>query len=167
MAAGVIQAATPRYIGTVTAEGALWVDSAGVSGHATLFEGSVVETQDTMASLRLARGVRVSLGAASRAQVFQDHLRLEKGQAQLERGSTLWIEARTLRITAPAGSRAVVSIVDSHAIEVGALSGEVQVRNALDAMVARVASSFGTPAGYSRCLPGHGLRLPAGKEICS
>jgi hypothetical protein len=141
MMAGVLAAAALRYVGMITAEGRLWVDSAGVSNHATLFEGSVVQTDESPANLRLAGGERVWLDVASRADVFQDHLILEKGSAQIDAGSAFRIEARTLRVTlASPESRAMVSMRDAGAVQVGALNGEVQVRNAKDVMVARVAT---------------------------
>ena len=142
--------AAPRYLGMISSDGSLWVDSAGVSSHATLFEGSIVQTEDTPARLQLAGGVRVLMDRASRAQVFQDRLLLEKGRTQLDVGSSFRIEARTLQVTpAAAGSRAVVTVRDSGAIEVGSLSGEVQVRNPSAVMVARV-----TPAHAVELRPG-------------
>lgn len=136
--AGVLSAA-PLHIGIVTADGRLWVDSAGVSNHATLFEGSVVETEEVPAKLRLAGGVGIWLDVASRADVFQDHLLLQKGRAQLDGGLPFRIEAGALRVALVSpGSRAMVSMRDSGAVQVGALNGEVQVRNAQDVMVAQV-----------------------------
>jgi hypothetical protein len=133
-----ILCATPRYVGMVTADGRLWVDSAGVSNHATVFEGSVVETQEVPAKLQLTGGTLVWVNVASRVDVYQDHLLLEKGSAQLDGGSPFRIEARTLRISlALPDSRAMVSMGDS-GVQVGALNGEVQVRNRQDVMVARV-----------------------------
>ena len=138
MMAGIL-CATPRYVGMVTADGRLWVDSTGVSAHSTVFEGSVVETQEVPAKLQLTGGALIWLDVASRADVFQDRLLLEKGSAQLDGGSAFRIEARTLRISlALPESRAMVSMGDSGAVNVGALNGEVQVRNRLDVMVARV-----------------------------
>jgi len=138
MTAGVLSAA-PLHIGMVTADGRLWVDSAGVSNHATIFEGSVVETEEVPAKLRLAGGAAVWLDVASRADVFQDHLLLQKGSAQLDGGLAFRIEAGTLRVAlASPESRAMVSMRDSGAVQVGALNGEVQVRNAQDVMVAQV-----------------------------
>lgn len=132
-------AAAPRYIGMIVADGRLWVDSAGVSNHATVFEGSVIETEEVPAKLQLAGGVGVWLDVASRAEVFQDHLFLQKGRAQLDRGSAFRIEAGTLRVAlASPESRAMVSMRDSGAIQVGALNGQVQVRNGRDMLVARV-----------------------------
>ncbi|PYT22976.1 MAG: hypothetical protein DMG58_28920 [Acidobacteria bacterium] len=48
--------AVPRYIGMVSAEGSFWVDSTGVSDHATVFEGSM-ETTDAPAG-KWKRGAR-------------------------------------------------------------------------------------------------------------
>lgn len=136
--AGILSAG-PRYIGMITADGRLRVDSAGVSNHATIFEGSVVETEQAPAKLQLAGGASVWLDVASRADVFQDHLLLQKGRAQLDGGAAFRIEAGTLRVAlASAESRAMVSMGDSGAVQVGALNGEVQVRNGQDVMVARV-----------------------------
>ncbi|HVP48846.1 MAG TPA: hypothetical protein VMT32_19770 [Bryobacteraceae bacterium] len=137
-AAGILPA-PPRYVGVVTSDGGLWVDGGGVSSHATLFEGSIVQTEDAPAKLQLAGGARVLLDRASRAQVFQDHLLLEKGRTQLDAGAAFRIEARTLRVApAAAGSRAAVTVQNSGVIEVGSLSGQLEVRNSLDVMVARV-----------------------------
>ena len=136
--------AAPRYIGTVTADGRLWVDSAGVSNHATIFEGSVIETEEVPAKLRLTSGTSVWLDVSTRVDVFHDHLLLRKGRAQLDAGSAFRIEARTLRVAlASPESRAVVGIQVSGAVQVGALNGEAHVRNAKDKMVARV--SHGRP----------------------
>ena len=132
-------AAAPRYIGMIVADGRLWVDSAGVSNHATVFEGSVIETEEVPAKLQLAGGVGVWLDVASRAEVFQDHLFLQKGRAQLDGGPAFRIEAGTLRVALVSPeSRAIVSMRDSGAVQVGALNGEVQVRNGRDVLVARV-----------------------------
>ncbi len=84
------------------------------------------------------------LDVSTRVDVFQNHLLLRKGRAQLDAGSAFRIEARTLRVAlASPESRAVVGIQDSGAVQVGALNGEAQVRNAQDRMVARV--SHGRP----------------------
>lgn len=52
-------------------------------GNATLFDGTVVETTVASSELALRNGVKVQLGAASRAQIWQNRLVLEKGAAQL------------------------------------------------------------------------------------
>lgn len=136
--AGILPAAS-RYIGVATAAGSFWIDQTGVSEHATLFEGSTVETQADSAKLRFTSGAEVLLEAGSRARVHEDHLTLEKGRGQLTSDGSYWIEARSLRIApASAGSRAVVEIRDAAAVEVGALEGEAHVTTSEGVMVANV-----------------------------
>jgi hypothetical protein len=139
LAAACAASAVPRYIGVISAEGGLWVDSAGVSDHATVFEGSIVETTDAPATVQIGNTVRVLLDANSRAQVYADHLLLERGRGQLDRGSNYRLEARTLRVMPGAAeSRAVVAIKESGAVEVGSLHGDVRVTNADGVRVANV-----------------------------
>ena len=151
LTACVLPAAT-RYIGIVTADGSFWVDSAGVSNHATVFEGSTIETQEASAKLQMTGGARILLDARSRAQVYPDHLVLEKGRGQLDNSAGYRIEARSLRILPVSlESRAIVSVRDA-GIEVGALTGDVQVKNAQGITVAQL-----SPAQTVELRPDHGM----------
>jgi hypothetical protein len=139
LAAACAASAVPRYIGVISAEGGLWVDSAGVSDHATVFEGSIVETTDAPATVQIGKTVRVLLDTNSRAQVYADHLLLERGRGQLDSGSNYRVEAQTLRVmSGSAQSRAVVAINGSGAVEVGSLKGDLRVANAGGVRVANV-----------------------------
>ncbi len=143
--------AAPRYIGMVSADGSFWVDSAGVSGHATVFEGSTVETTDSSATVQIGSTVRVVLDASSRAQVFVDHLVLERGRGQLDSGSNYRLEARTLRVMAgSAGSRAVVAIGDAGVVEVESIEGNIRVANADGVRVANVGVGSPVALGLER-----------------
>jgi len=131
--------AAPRYIGMVSAEGSFWVDGGGVSGHATVFEGSTIETTDAPAAVQIGSSVRVVLDADSRAQVYADHMLLERGRGQLDSGSDYRLEARTMRIMlGSAGSRAVVAAGDSGALQVASLEGDVHITNADGVRIANV-----------------------------
>src|SRR6266404_5756788 len=144
--------AEPRYIGVVSADGGFWVDSAGVSDHATVFEGSTVETTDASATVQIGNAVRVLLDVNSRAQVYADHLRLERGRGQLDSGSNDRLEARALRVMlGSAGLRAVVAIGDSGTVEVASLNGDVSVTNA-DGVHVRVAAG---DAGAAKAVKSH------------
>ncbi len=70
-------------IGIVTASGHFSVEGSQVWGNATLFDGATVETGSSSSELALRNGVKVQLGAGSRAQIWQNRLVLEKGAAQL------------------------------------------------------------------------------------
>jgi len=139
LAAACAASAVPRYIGVISAEGGLWVDSAGVSDHATVFEGSIVEATDAPATVQIGKTVRVLLDTNSRAHVYADHLLLERGRGQLDSGSNYRVEAQTLRVmSGSAQSRAVVAINGSGAVEVGSLRGDLRVANADGVRVANV-----------------------------
>src|ERR1700682_5139960 len=79
-------------IGIVTASGHFSVEGSQVWGNATLFDGATVETSAASSELALRSGVKVQLGAGSRARIWQNRLVLEKGIAQLTAPSSF--EAR-------------------------------------------------------------------------
>lgn len=70
-------------IGIVTASGHFSVEGSQVWGNATLFDGATVETGSASSNLALQNGVKLQLGAESRARVWKNRMVLEKGVAQL------------------------------------------------------------------------------------
>lgn len=130
-------AASPS-IGMVVAPGSFQIDHARVSGDATLFEGTVVQTGHTAGDLQLNTGIRMRLASDSQGRVFRDHLVLERGAGQLN-GGGYRIEARTLRISAgePYAS-AKVSISGTTRVQVAALTGSLRVTNARGLLVANL-----------------------------
>jgi hypothetical protein len=131
----------PRYIGTASCAGTFWVDSAGVSNHATIFENSTVETEGAPARLQIASEVRIVIDTRSRVRVYQDHLVLEKGRVELDSGKDYRIEARTIHVLpSKPGARAIVTARASGEVEVAALGAMVRVANAEGVAVANVAA---------------------------
>lgn len=134
-----LAAGGPRYIGVVTAPGPFWIDGTGVTEHATMFEGSSVETNGDAVKIELNNTVQALLDAGSRARVYGNHLVLEKGRCQLDRGADYQIEARSMQIgLGSPQSRVVVAISDTGVVEVGALAGEARVLNTSGIEVSRV-----------------------------
>lgn len=70
-------------IGIVTASGHFTLEGSQVWGNATLFDGVIVETNLASSDLALRNGVKLQLGAQSRARIWQNRMVLEKGAAQL------------------------------------------------------------------------------------
>jgi len=141
MVAIVVCTAQPRYIGTASCAESFWVDSAGVSNHATLFENSTVETEGAPAKLQIGGGVRMLLDAHSRAQVDAKRLVIERGRAQLDSGKDYRIEARGIRVSlSKSPARAVVFVDAAGVVAVAALGGMVHVENAEGVAVANVAA---------------------------
>jgi hypothetical protein len=140
-AVGASLQADEHYIGTANADGRFWVDSAGVSAHATVFDGGTVEAAETPVKLQILPDVRILLDVGSRAQVWRDRLALEKGRIQLDSGKNYRIEARTMRVTlGTPGARALVVSGSSGTVEVATLGGPIRVANADGVPVANVAA---------------------------
>ncbi|MGA2578103.1 MAG: hypothetical protein ABSH24_18965 [Bryobacteraceae bacterium] len=114
--------AVPPSIGVVKSTGDFQLDGSTVSGNATLFEGSTVQTAAAQSKIQLSSGAEIVLAPNSRAQVYKSHL-----------------EAATLRIS-PTGTHAVAEIVaqDGNHVSVSATQGLVDVRNGAGVLVAVV-----------------------------
>ena len=118
--------AATQSIGIATVRGSIRVDGETVKGNVSLFEGSVVETDNSATSLRLDKGVVVKLAADSRGKLFRDRLVLEKGSSEFT--SSYRLVASTLQINpADANSRGVVVMKSANKVEVTALAGRFQV----------------------------------------
>lgn len=123
-------AAATVSIGTASARGDLRVDNYMVKGNATLFDGSVVETDQVSADLRLDKGVEITIGTGSRATVYHNRMILQHGGSELTASSQFELQTSTLRVTPyDPDSQFVVSVKPGNTIEVGALKGSVGVRS--------------------------------------
>lgn len=156
--------ADPAAIGTVVAEGNFQVDSAPVSGNATIVDGATIQTGAARSEVRLNNGARMSLGAGTRGRVFQDRLLLEQGEGQIEAGVNYTVQARTLNILSDnAGSRGRIALAGENKVQVAALRGAMRVTNSEGILVARVlpgramefepqAAGAAAPSRLSGCL---------------
>lgn len=131
------QAAGPA-LGVAIAKGGFQIDGSSVSDNATLFGGTTVETSQASSRLQLNSGARVELSPRSRAKVFSDHIRLEKGVGELA-SKDYQIEAQSLRIeTIEPKTVARVRIDGSRNVMVAAVNGPVRVYNEIGLLVANV-----------------------------
>jgi hypothetical protein len=126
-------------IGTASARGDIRVDSYSVKGNATLFDGSVVETGQATADLRLGKGTEITLATASRGTVYSDRLVLQHGQSELTASNSFQLEANGLRVTPnEPNSRGVVSLMAGNTVEVASLNGSFGVTNDHGVLLANV-----------------------------
>jgi hypothetical protein len=157
--------AAPLSIGTAIARGSFRVDDATVTGNATLFEGTTVETHSASSFLDLAAGPRLTLAADSRGRIFGDRLLLERG-SEMQNAPGFRIEARGLIVrpdTAHTSGR--VLLEGGERVQVAALTGSLRVLNSGGLLVATVdpgvALAFQASAepekltGCLRAVPGH------------
>ena len=126
-------------IGTVSARGNMRVDNYVVQGNATLFDGSVVETGQASADLRLNRGAKITMSSSSRGTLYSDHLVLQQGESELAASNTFNLQANGIRVTPnEPNSRGIVSIKQGNTVEVASLNGGFGVSTAHGVMLANI-----------------------------
>jgi hypothetical protein len=126
-------------IGTASARGDMRVDSYLVKGNATLFDGSVVETGQATANLRLNKGTEITMSTASRGTLHSDRLVLQQGESELAASSSFLLEANGLRVTPnEPNSRGVVSLKAGNTVEVASLNGSFGVTTDHGVLLANV-----------------------------
>jgi hypothetical protein len=110
-------------IGIAMSSGPILLDNAKTAGNATIFEGSTLQTQDTISQIELKGGARVRLAANSRGKLFKDSLDLEKGSARI------WnFAANANGLTVRSEGTAAISL-QGKVVEVAALEGSTRVFN--------------------------------------
>jgi hypothetical protein len=150
-------AASPSIIGSVTARGETKIDNHDVQGSGTVFDGSVIETGQSVSSeadLRLTNNAVVTLLRDSRGTLYRDHFVLERGRARLGSTDSFRIQANdVLVVPTEAHSSGIVSIDPANSVTVEAKNGTLEVRNSSGVGVARVQSgnalSFSAASGKS------------------
>lgn len=139
--ASVAFAGTPA-IGIITASGHFIVERSEVWGNSTLFDGATVETQAASSELALRNGVKMQLGAGSRAKVWESRVMLEKGVGQVAAPASYEVDAAGLKIHA--GNESARMRVDlGLRVEVTALNGSARVTSGSGVLLASI------PAGRS------------------
>ncbi len=140
-------AAAGPSIGLAVAKGPLRIDSAPVTGNATLFEGTAVQTASHPSDLVLASGARLRLAPDSQARVYRDRIVLAAGLASLSPSAPFTVDALGLRVRpASPGASLDVAVRGPSLLQVAALHGDALVSNPDGALLARV------PAGAALSL---------------
>jgi hypothetical protein len=104
------------------------VDGYSIANNATLFDGTVVETASTSATLRLEKGITVTLAPGSRGSLYRDHFALDKGVSQVEVSAPFSLQASGLHITADQPhSRALIMMKGDNTISVASIAGQFKV----------------------------------------
>jgi hypothetical protein len=139
-------------IGTASARGDIRVDNYLVKGNTTLFSGSLVETREASADVRLDKNTQITIAANSRATLYKDHLVLQRGKGEFASLTSFEFEANGLHvIPSKQKSRAVISLGAGNTVEVAAEDGSFLVSNDHGVPLAQVQSgtmlSFAVDAG--------------------
>jgi hypothetical protein len=132
-------------IGMTSSQNGVTLDNSKVSGTATLFEGSTIQSEG-YSRIHLNNGTRLDFGAGSKAQVFANHAALAAGMTEMQSSSGFEIDTTSLRIRS-AGSDSIARVeIDSGRVFVTALNSPVTVTNSQGMLVAKVAP--GVPMAF-------------------
>jgi hypothetical protein len=141
-------------IGTASARGDMRVDGYAVKGDATLFNGTLVETGQNSAALRLDKGVEVRLATDTQGTLYRDHLVLQHGSTEVKTSSPFQVEANGLRVTAAQpNSTGTVSVGEENTVEVAALTGAFRVTNSRGFVLAKIQPGSAMSFGASQATP--------------
>jgi hypothetical protein len=122
--------AQTSVVGTASVHGNMRVDGYTVQGDATVFNGSVVETGDASANLRIGREVDLTMSKSSRGKVYSNRFVLQDGESELAGPKTYELEAAGLHVAADSpNSVGLVALTPDHAVQVAAIAGSFEVRN--------------------------------------
>ncbi len=132
-----IAATSTTIIGMASSQSNLTLDSSRVSGNATLFDGSTVESAG-YSRIQLKNGTRIDLGAGSQAKIFANHASLDRGMSEIQSASGFEVGANTLRIRTTAADAIARIKLDNKAVLVTALNAPVEVLNPAGLVIARV-----------------------------
>jgi len=126
-------------IGTASVRGNMRVDNYLVKGNATLFNGSVVETDQATANLRLNKGTQITLSTNSRGTMYSDHAVLQQGETQVIASNSFQLQAGPVHVfpNLP-NSVGVVTLRPDNSVEVASLSGSFGVSSNNGIMLANV-----------------------------
>ena len=134
-----LQAAGSSSLGVASSPGGFKLNNAPVSGSATLFDGSIIETTDAPSRLGLASGSTFQLSPNSRARLNSASLVLERGLADILPGKPSMVRARSLLITpVTPDSRGRISLTGANLVQVTAAAGAFRIYNASGVLISRL-----------------------------
>ena len=130
--------ASAPIIGMTSFQNGVTLDNSRVSGTATLFDGSTIQSEG-YSRVHLNNGTRLDFGAGAKAQVFATHAALSAGMTEMQSPSGFEIDTTALKIR-PSGADSIARVkIDSGKVYVTALNAPVSVMNSQGLLVAKVA----------------------------
>lgn len=131
-----VATAATLSIGLVQSNGSFLADGSKIVGNGTLFEGTLIETSFARSMLSLPNA-QMTLAPESRAQVFHDHIVLERGSILLKESTDHTVVAKMLHV-APLSRDSVVQvdITGPAQISVASRRGAAEILNSSGVLVA-------------------------------
>jgi hypothetical protein len=131
---------TGPIIGMTAFQNGITLDNAKVTGTATLFDGSTIQSEG-FSRIHLNNGTRLDFAAGSKAQVFANHAALSTGMTEMETPSKFEIDTTALRIQSTESNsiaRVKIDSKKSDRVYVTALNAPVSVLDKQGMLVAKV-----------------------------
>jgi hypothetical protein len=128
-------------IGTASAPGKMTVDGYSITGNATLFDGTAVQTANAIATVRLNKGTEVRLGSSSLGTLYHDHMVLAQGKSEVSTSDSYRTEASGFQIVpVDSTARAVVAVIGPGKMQVASVTGAFNVVSARGNVLGRVSA---------------------------
>jgi hypothetical protein len=121
-----------------TSSGDFLMNGVPVRGTATLNDASTLETRATASQVVLSGGARLVISPDSKARVMPGRVTLERGGVEVS--SAVDVEAAGMRVSSSTGGKAMIRLSGPGVMQVGALAGNMQVRNSAGLLLAKVAA---------------------------
>src|SRR5215469_6261939 len=118
-------------IGTASAHGSMLVDGYAITGNATLFDGTAVQTANNIATLRLNKGTEVRLGSDSFGMLYHDHMILKQGKTEVTTSEAFRLEASGFQVVPMENNaKVLVAVTGLGKMQVSSVAGAFKVMNA-------------------------------------
>jgi hypothetical protein len=121
--------------------GAFSINNTSVPGSATVLDGSTIQTAAAFSDIRLANGVRLTLGDRASATLYRQRAVLHSGTVEVRGAPGYRIEAQALWIGASGpGARIDVGVQDGErvTVTVASLGGKAEVRTGSGTLIAHL-----------------------------
>jgi len=128
------------------------VDGYAITGNATLFDGTAVQTANNIATLRLNKGTEVRLGSDSFGMLYHDHMILKQGKTEVTTSEAFRLEASGFQVVPMENNaKVLVAVTGLGKMQVSSVAGAFKVMNARGNVVGKVGAgkelSFSMAAG--------------------
>ncbi len=133
-----VSANQSEFTGIASANGPFRLDGAVTAGGATVFSGSLVDTSETAARVRLKSNVNISVDPATRVRLFRDHAQLERGSMSVASSASFDVDASSLRVHFDQSQYSGRVSVVGHDIRIAMANGSATVTSSQGVIVGHV-----------------------------
>ncbi len=139
--------AAGQTIGTATVRGNVRVDGNQVTGDATLFDGTKVETAAASATLRMSQRSIIEMSTGTRSVIYGNYVRLEQGTIDFKPTCGFVAEVNGVRVTPNSSNTHGVISLSSSGASLSSQSGEFLILDKTGRLLSRIPAGSSQPIG--------------------